>query len=234
FRSTIEKAGLAFEVACEPLDEPVFVDDTMWEKIVLNLLSNAFKFTFDGTIRVSLAIEGDNVVLRVRDTGTGVPAEELPRLFERFHRVQGAKSRTHEGSGIGLALVHDLVRLHGGSVSVESTVGSGSTFTVRLPRGSAHLPPDRLGVERALASTALAPAAFVEEASHWLPGNDGASEPAVGEPRGRVLVVDDNADMREYLRRLLAAEFTVDTANDGLAALAAVKAHRPDVVVSDV
>src|SRR5690606_16198256 len=101
FRSAIEKAGLSLVVDCEPLPEPVYVDRDMWEKIVLNLLSNALKFTFEGEIRVSLGLEGERVVLAVSDTGVGIPSDALPRVFERFHRVSVARCRTHEGSGIG-------------------------------------------------------------------------------------------------------------------------------------
>src|SRR6185295_10268219 len=140
FRSAIEHAGIRFEVACDQIDDPIFLDRDMWEKIVLNLLSNALKFTFDGTIRVALQRHGDGVELGVTDTGTGIPAAELPRIFERFHRVEGARSRTHEGTGIGLALTHELVRLHGGTIDVESGVGEGTRFAVRVPGGSAHLP----------------------------------------------------------------------------------------------
>jgi len=116
-------------VDCPPLPQPVFVDRDMWEKIVLNLLSNAFKFTFEGEIAVSLAAASpDGVELQVRDTGEGIPQDEMPRLFERFHRVQNARGRTHEGSGIGLALVQELVRLHGGTIRVTSAVGRGTTI----------------------------------------------------------------------------------------------------------
>src|SRR6202044_3292225 len=128
FRSATEKAGLRFELDCPKLTEPVFVDRRMWEKIVLNLISNAFKFTFEGKIAVGLVKAGDNIELRVRDTGVGIPAQEIPRLFDRFRRVESTRSRTHEGSGIGLALVLELVKLHSGSVRVESALGKGSTF----------------------------------------------------------------------------------------------------------
>jgi signal transduction histidine kinase len=121
FRSATEKAGLHLELNCPPLPEPVYIDREMWEKVVLNLLSNAFKFTFAGTITVALSQVGSVVELRVSDTGVGIPAEHLPHLFERFHRVENSRSRTHEGSGIGLALVQELVKLHGGSVRAEST-----------------------------------------------------------------------------------------------------------------
>ena len=117
----------------------------MWEKIVFNLLSNAFKFTLEGMIEVSLKEVDGNFELAVSDTGTGIPKDELPRLFERFHRVEGARGRTYEGSGIGLALVQDLARLHGGNVAVESEYGKGSTFRVRVPTGANHLPQQQIG-----------------------------------------------------------------------------------------
>jgi signal transduction histidine kinase/DNA-binding response OmpR family regulator len=243
FRSACERAGLTLDVDCPTLPEPVHVDREMWEKIVLNLVSNAFKFTFEGGIAVSLRNEDGRAVLRVRDTGTGIPAGELPRLFERFHRVKGATGRTHEGSGIGLALVQELVRLHGGEVTVETEAGRGSTFAVALPLGTAHLPATAVAAERTAPdpATALRTDAFVQEALRWLP-EDGvldtaaARDPVPTEATGpRVLVADDNADMRDYLRRLLdAAGYRVVTATDGAAALEAARAELPELVLSDV
>lgn len=256
FRSAIERAGLRFVVDCPPLPEPVYVDHEMWEKIVLNLLSNAVKFTFAGEITVRLRAVDDAVSLEVRDTGIGIPNEEQPRLFERFHRVQGARARSHEGSGIGLALVHDLARLHGGNVSVTSRVGEGTTFTVTIPTGKAHLPEERIGAERTLASTALGAAPYVEEALRWLPETpeipatveDKSAESAKSvealaneadqqdraTSRAHILLADDNADMRDYLTRLLSARWQVETVPDGTAALAAIREHPPDLVLSDV
>ena len=130
FRAATERAGLRLTVDCPPLDRPAFVDPRMWEKVVVNLLANAVKYTFVGGIHVALRPDGDCFVLTVSDTGVGIVAEELPQLFHRFHRVAGATARTREGTGIGLALVHELAALHGGDVSVESEPGIGSTFTV--------------------------------------------------------------------------------------------------------
>ncbi len=167
-------------VDCPPLPEPAYVDRDMWEKIVLNLVSNAFKFTLEGRIAVSLRDDGGSIELRVEDTGTGIPADELPRLFERFHRVEGAQGRTHEGTGIGLALVQELARLHGGRVEVESTFGAGSAFTVTIPTGTR--PPagrsDRRHARRCR-STAMGATPYVEEAFRWLPDPAGT----VGGPR---------------------------------------------------
>jgi signal transduction histidine kinase len=245
FRSACERAGLNLLVDCQPLSFPVHVDRDMWEKIVLNLLSNAFKFTLDGEIEVRLRESGGFAELSVRDTGVGIPANEIPRLFERFHRIEGQRSRTHEGSGIGLALVLELVKLHGGTMEVESAVDCGTTFKVRLPFGSAHLPADRDESRECLVPTSLRADAFVQEVLRWLPdevGTHSMSFDDFGEPHragalrseGRVLLADDNADMREYVRRLLAGRCEVRTVADGKAALAAIREHRPDLVLADV
>src|SRR6266478_2383719 len=247
FRSAVEKAGLTLVVDCPPLPEPVYVDREMWEKIVLNLLSNAFKHTFAGSITIRLRWCGDYAELAIADTGVGIPKTELPRLFERFHRVKGAKSRTHEGTGIGLALVQELVSLHSGAVSIESEEGKGSTFTVTVKTGTAHIPSDRLGVARTLVSTAARATAYVEEALHWLPNAtrdppptglaDIASFPSgatSGARRSRIIWADDNADMRDYVRRLLADRYDVLAVPDGLTALAAAQEQHPDLVLSDV
>ncbi|HEY7171090.1 MAG TPA: ATP-binding protein [Vicinamibacterales bacterium] len=242
FRSAIEHAGIRFEVDCRTIGEPVFVDRDMWEKIVLNLLSNALKFTFNGTIRIELHRRGAGVELTVSDTGTGIPAGELARIFERFHRVEGAKSRTHEGTGIGLALTHELVRLHGGTIAVESEVDEGTRFVVGVPFGSAHLPQDRVVDNPVAASTGYTATPFVDEAARWLPDpilEDGAlpaPPPEAGRRGGRrerVLVADDNADMREYLSQLL-RDWEVTTVSTGLAALDESRANPPHLIVTDV
>jgi anti-anti-sigma factor len=242
FRSAVTRAGLEFTVDCPPLDAPVHVDRDMWEKVVLNLLSNALKFTFSGGIAVRLRQDDGGVRLTVSDTGTGIPADELPRLFERFHRVAAARGRSGEGSGIGLAMVRELVGLHGGSIDVESAPGTGTTFTVTLPLDNAHLPADQLA-EPAPDAPAVSPAAvpFVTEALRWLPEDDAAAgadlsppAPSAASASGRVLVADDNADMRGYLLRLLGPHYDVRAVPDGRQALDAALADPPDLVVSDV
>jgi signal transduction histidine kinase len=233
FRSAIERAGLAFEVDCEPLDEPIHVDHDMWEKIVLNLLSNALKFTFDGRIHVAQRTRGEVVELVVTDSGVGVAADELPRLFERFHRIEGSRARTHEGSGIGLALVHELVRLHGGTIDVRSQLGEGTTFTIAIPRGTAHLPQDRVGAARHVATTTAA-AAYVEEALRWTKSSEPPSQQAAPDTRPRIVVADDNADMRDYIARLLRERWSVEAVSDGLAALEAARKSEPALVLTDV
>ncbi|WP_437490218.1 ATP-binding protein [Sorangium sp. So ce1014] len=249
FRSLVEGAGLSLVVDCPPLPEPVYVDRAQWEKIVSNLVSNAFKFTFEGEIAVSLLPQLAHVELCVRDTGTGIPADELPRIFERFHRVHGARCRSIEGTGLGLALVQELVQVHGGSLRASSEPGRGSAFTVSIPRGRAHLPPERVAAAAGPAPSPASTNLHVIEASQWSPrGCDGAAPagldaharavaapgPGPREGEGRILVADDNADMREYLVHLLAPRWSVEVASDGRAALAAALARPPDLVVSDV
>ena len=246
FRSVIEHAGLALEVDCDAVVAPVYVDREMWENIVLNLTSNAFKFTFDGVIRVALAETDGAVELTVSDTGTGIPDHELPRIFERFHRVQDARSRSYEGSGIGLALVQELVRLHGGTIEARSRLKEGTTFTVRIRAGFAHLPVEHVDRDTvAPLSTGSGATAFVEEARRWLPdvpdaGSERPGADALEAPSAardltvRILVADDNADMRGYLTRLLQARWSVVAVPDGDAALAAVHGEGPALVLTDV
>jgi signal transduction histidine kinase/DNA-binding NarL/FixJ family response regulator len=241
FHSAIEHEGLEYIVNCSAIAEPVFVDRDMWEKIVFNLLSNALKFTLKGSISVELHQNQSHVELRVSDTGCGIPEEELPRIFDRFHRVEGGPSRSHEGTGIGLALTHELVRLHGGTIEAESRVDHGTRFLVRLQMGHAHLPQDHVVLSPLGDSSA--PMSIGARATRWLPDvaldNDGIEDAAARpEPAGarraeRVLVVDDNADMRDYLRQLL-REWDVTTAADGQAALEQARANPPHLIVSDV
>ncbi|MGQ0481873.1 MAG: SpoIIE family protein phosphatase [Pseudonocardia sp.] len=331
FRAATERAGLVLTVECEPLPEPVWVDRDSWEKVVLNLLSNALKFTFAGSVTVTVVAPPDGgALLTVTDTGIGIPESEQGRLFERFHQVAEARGRSAEGSGIGLALADELVALHGGTISVRSRPGVGSTFAVRIPPGCGHLPAEQVARVRsddAPAPTGPAPAGaapagaapagpapagaapagpvpgaapagpvpgaavagansasasaepFVAEALRWLPGAGerptvaptaasvvsgsvvdgsvvgaadavvgaadavvgaadagvaGGSGAAPGPATGRVLVADDNADMREYVQRLLSIRYRVTAVADGEAALAAARADPPDLLVSDV
>jgi PAS domain S-box-containing protein len=244
FHSATEKAGLKLEIECEPLPQRVAVDRDMWEKIVFNLLSNAFKFTFEGSISIRMRAAGNGAELIVHDTGVGIPPHELPRLFERFHRVENQKGRSFEGSGIGLALVQELVKLHGGSLVAESEVGKGSSFKVSVPFASDQRAAYNLDSGPADVPAASRAEAYVEEALSWLPP-DFTTKPAVSQRdvagpdvggktlHGRVLVADDNADMRTYIARLLGAHWDVATAEDGNAAIEAIRKNPPDLLVTD-
>jgi signal transduction histidine kinase/DNA-binding response OmpR family regulator len=206
-------------------------------------VSNAFKFTQQGRIIVSQRSANGAVELTVEDTGNGIPAAELGNVFKRFHRVENARGRTIEGTGIGLALVTEAVKLHGGKVRAESIEGRGSTFTVIIPLGTSHLPPESIRAEDVTPSPTLSPREpFLQEAMQWIGSGTGkvagriadVSGSASGGIRPCVLLADDNADMREYVGRMLSSRYEVVAVNDGLAALAAIRERMPDLVLSDV
>jgi PAS domain S-box-containing protein len=280
FRSAIERANLKLVIDCSPLPDAVYIDREMWEKIVLNLLSNAFKFTFVGEITVRLKwIEANDIdndtevvdadcdteapclepatfkrsaVLEIHDTGIGIPAAELPHLFERFHRVKGAQGRSFEGSGIGLSLVQELVKLHQGTIEVNSVEGEGTCFAIAIPFGTAHLPQDRIRTTPTLVSTASSTNAYVEEALRWLPAEPLSAEAPLLEIEtlavqqeppfalppstsvAKILLADDNVDMRNYVKRLLMQRYEVEAVPNGLAALAAIRQQTPDLVLTDI
>ena len=255
FRSAMERAGLEFEVDCQPISEPVFVDHELWEKIVLNLISNAFKFTFHGKVSVAVRSTDGHVELEVSDTGTGIPEHELPHIFERFHRVASAHGRSYEGTGIGLALVQELAKVHGGAVRVESSETRGSSFIVTIPKGKDHLPQDRIGGPHTMVPSAVRAESYVEEALRWLPGetpnvdrnpaeikpDPGASTisdspGASAKLSGSELIVlaDDNADMREYVGRLLRDQYRVLAVSNGADALKVARESGADLILADV
>jgi PAS domain S-box-containing protein len=250
FASPLERAGLRLRIDCPPLPQPVYVDRDMWEKIVLNLLSNAFKFTFEGEIAVAVrpSPDGRSAEIVVRDTGIGIAQADLPRLFERFHRIEGARSRSIEGSGIGLALVQELVKLHGGRITVESELGKGTAFTISLPFGRDHLPADSIDARPQAIPIAVRAQAYLQEAASWLGHDEAVDSLAASGPhdvgggpiahdgvQDLVLLADDNSDMRRYVERLLtSAGYRVEAVADGEAALNAAHDLKPALVLSDV
>ncbi|MGF1498279.1 MAG: response regulator [Elainellaceae cyanobacterium] len=236
---------------------PIYLDLEKFDKVMYNLLSNAMKFTpAGGTIHLTLAQVGDRCRLEVRDTGIGIQAEQLPHLFERFRQADGSANRGYEGSGLGLALVKELVSLHGGEVGVESVYGEGTRFTVSLPLGRDHLPADRVSdvateVESSRAVVELAdvepdnqpkpPSAFPTvvlpaQAAEEIPG-ESHSAPAAESASGdrRILVVDDNPDLRNYVAAVLQkAGYQVATARNGLDGLQQVQAFAPQLILTDL
>jgi signal transduction histidine kinase len=240
FRAATERAGLRLIIDVAAARGPLYVDRSLWEKVVLNLLSNALKFTFEGEIRIVGADRGQTVDFQFGDTGVGVAADQLDRLFERFHRVEGTRSRTHEGTGIGLSLVQEIVRLHGGEIGVESQLGRGTTFTVTLRKGSAHLPPERLGTPPESPGESRAASTIVQQALRWVQGTgEDAAVPEVPTsgvaPGSRILLADDNRDLRDYVGRLLRQQgWTIECVEDGEVALQRLRSATYDLVLSDV
>ncbi|MDE2263324.1 MAG: response regulator, partial [Gammaproteobacteria bacterium] len=235
FRSAFERAGIRLVIDCAGIPDPAYIDRDMWEKIVLNLLSNALKFTLLGQVSVRTQALEDCFELQVADTGCGIAPEDLPRIFDRFAAIETSQVRTVERTGIGLSLVKERVRLHGGTIEARSGLGVGTTITVRIPRGQAHLPQDRIATEASPRSESAAQP-YLEEALGWLPEDSPATPAAHSqEPsRERILVVDDNADMRRYLLRLLQDRWQVEAASDGAAALERIRQQAPDLVIADI
>lgn len=231
FRSVIEKAGLTLEIDSS-IQSPVYVDRDMWEKIVMNLMSNAFKYTLDGKISVKLSEESGNAILEIADTGIGIPRNEIKHLFERFHRVKNANGRSYEGTGIGLSLVKELVKLHHGTIAVESTEGLGSSFKVILPIGNAHLNDFQIVARTSLAEDIL-PSAYTEEAKLMVKEKSKSIQKSNGN-KPKILVVDDNADMQNYIQKLLENQYDVTVASNGQEALQHMAVSQPNLVISDI
>ncbi len=236
FRSVMEKAGLEFSVQAEKIARPVYVDRQMWEKIVFNLLSNAFKFTLEGKITVRISAEEEFFSMTVEDTGIGIPENELPHMFERFHRIQNAVGRTYEGTGIGLSLIMELVKMHGGAIGVESRVGSGTKFIVTIPYGKSHLPEDLVFEtenvpEADISSAYLQEAGFIMDVSNDRPQ---PSESQKNSREGAVLIVDDNADMRQHLESIVGKVYKTVKAVNGAEALKVMNREKIALVLSDI
>ncbi|WP_338874771.1 ATP-binding protein [Spirosoma sp. SC4-14] len=252
FRSLVESAGMSLYIQCSPVAiGSVYVDREMWEKIILNLLSNAFKYTLAGSITVLLKSLANEVILQIKDTGVGIPSEEMPRLFERFHRVATTRGRTYEGTGIGLSLVKELVLMHGGTITAESQPGVGTTFTVHLPISNVSALPSTPPPSQQVSVRNSQLKAYLTEA-HQLLSDDLPQQPlAQGSPSAtsspelvapskdvskcqKILVVDDNVDMRMYIQRLLEPLYQIKTAPEGRSALELIQSEPPDLVLSDI
>jgi signal transduction histidine kinase len=244
FRSAIEKAGMQLIINKGDVHDAVYVDIDMWERIILNLISNAFKYSKEGTISLNIQQKDKDVYVSVCDTGVGIPEDQLDKIFNRFHRIENTEGRSQEGTGIGLAMVRELVKLHHGTIHVTSKPGKGSTFTVKIPVGKEHLPADKIQDTPAEFPLYKHSAAFVQEALKWMPeerkqisvNEDAhAGNMVAGKiPEYKVLLADDNADMQDYLYRLLSDQFTVITASDGEEAFNKALEGKPDLLLSDI
>lgn len=239
FSGAFRRAGLEFVAECAQTDRPAHLDRDMFERVVLNLLSNALKYTPSGRVTLRLEPGPDGFTVSVADTGIGIRKRDIPRVFQRFEQLpRPGKARSHEGAGIGLAMVKQLTELMGGTVEVESALGRGSTFTIRLPWGEP--PTQHVGgpsitprhVDAFLAETegwdlpyAAAPAAEPKEPEEVVESPSG--------DRPRLLIAEDNSDMRTYLRAALSADYDVEVAPDGTVALKRCLASPPDLVLAD-
>ncbi len=240
FAPLAERESLVLDVRTPGLPVTLYADPAHLEKVLSNLLSNALKFTpAGGAVRVTVEAGPETARVMVRDSGPGIPATEMDRVFDRFHRVDGLASRSEPGTGIGLALAKELVELHGGSLSVESDEGFGSTFILRLPMGRRHLTSEQIvrvdetenpdvGVVAASGLSANAGAELTA------PERVSDGEDAEEDDVTTVLVVEDNPDVRAYLRRHLARTYRVLEAPDGERGLELARTRLPDLIVSDV
>ncbi|HEY3404019.1 MAG TPA: ATP-binding protein [Ohtaekwangia sp.] len=239
FQSAIETAGLKYVVKTEAIDAPVYLNREMWEKIVFNLLSNAFKFTHAGKVEVIIREKKKNVELRIKDTGIGIEAKNMDRIFDRFVRFEGTRARTYEGTGIGLALIRELVTAHGGTIKVKSREGEGSEFTVSIPKGKKHLPAKQIFETREQLPADRISHLFMEEASGWMPDDPKATKRMtkkyVQYEGIRILVADDNADMREYLTHVLSQDYQVMAVEHGQKVIDFLKeGGQADLILADV
>ncbi|MEX0599669.1 MAG: hybrid sensor histidine kinase/response regulator, partial [Rhodothermales bacterium] len=241
FRSRAEREGIALSFSSESDAIPGAFDPDKLEKVVANLLSNAFKFTpSGGKIRVRIEADADDVAsITVKDTGRGIPKEELPHVFERFYQVDDSAVRNQEGTGIGLALAKELLELHEGSIDVESEVGFGTAFTIRLPIvAESETIPEETSPETAsdeslelyhmadeVSRSAVQECADTEESS----AADAAPSDAPV-----ILIVEDNPDMRAYIKSHLEAQYRTIEARNGLEGLELARAHAPGLVLADV
>jgi DNA-binding response OmpR family regulator len=245
FRAIFEQGGVELAVECDALPPMRSVSSDTWEKIVLNLLSNAFKFTRQGRIEVALRGRETQIELSVRDTGAGIPVAEIPHLFHPFHRYKEPLARNQDGVGLGLARVGELVRLCRGTIRVDSEYGRGSTFVVSVPADPADLEAAGVPTPRAALATTLKISSYVEEARSWLTNRTENSPRSSQYPPGpepnplplqalpsRILVVVENADVRDYLLRLLSGRYAVEAAANGEAAFSAMGERRPDLIIA--
>ncbi|MEO1521168.1 MAG: response regulator [Cyanobacteria bacterium J06633_2] len=263
FRPYCEKRHIRLETHFQPCPT-VYLDVEKFDKVLYNLLSNAVKFTPEyGHIRVSVRPDGDRCMLQIQDTGIGIRDDQIPYLFERFRQADGSTNRSYEGSGLGLALVKELVDMHGGDVSVDSIYGEGTTFTITLQQDAHHLPleqvsdvPAEIDGDR---STVELADIYTDEEEHdkdqrlddslthqAVNSHEHSSTPTANiqllSPRIddddeslHILVVDDNPDLRRYVKRVLEQTgYHVSTARNGEEGIHLAQQCQPNLVLTDL
>ncbi|MCX5962449.1 MAG: response regulator [Cyanobacteria bacterium] len=239
FGAYCEKKGIQLLSLLQPCD-PVYLDLEKFDKVVYNLLSNAMKFTpSGGTITVSLEPSGDSVLLSVKDTGIGIREDQISVLFERFRQAEGSVNRRYEGTGLGLALVKELVEIHGGQIQVSSEYGVGSVFVVTLPVGSGHLDASQIEDEHSELQMARAMVEFadLDIELQSLDQEEGFEEVLAADeaPAKRILVVEDTTDLRNYVAGILRSQgYRVLTARNGEEGFQMAELHRPHLILTDL
>ena len=254
FQAYCDRKHLTLTTQIQPCPS-IYLDLEKFDKVLYNILSNAVKFTpTGGSIRITLKTFEQRCYVAIEDTGIGIREEQLTHIFERFQQADGSTSRTHEGTGLGLALVKELVELHGGQVRVSSTYGTGTLFTIELPVGSEHLPADRVSntirtLEQKRAAVELAdlhdqvampadrvPLPGIEQAAtRATPSHNIVQKTPLSQKETTVLVVDDNPDLRSYVAGILERQgYRIETADNGATGLDIATQIRPQLIVTDL
>ena len=243
-----ENKDISLNFSSELTEIKAYYEPDKMEKVFFNLLSNALKFTpGGGTISMvinkrdaSEAYQAGAIEIRVRDTGKGIPPSDLPYIFDRFHQVSGSNSRDHEGTGIGLALVRELILLHKGDITVESEIDKGTEFMIVIPLGNTHLSEDQINSTdkqevfagaTVMSELAAEGIAFDHETPVQQPTDNGQNHSL---SQSLVLVVDDNEDILEYVAAILSSKYLIEVASDGVDGLEKAKLLKPDLILSDL
>ena len=238
FASWAERKNISLKIYSTVKQLNVCFDRDMMEKILNNLLSNAIKFTNDGG-KVEVTIEKcdhtTSAQITLKDNGMGIPEEKLRNIFDRFYQVDASNTREHEGTGIGLALVKELVELHGGKIYVESRIGHGSTFTITFPLGMDHLQPEQIMASvtesRRVHSSSVEEFDYIHDIGPET-NEEGTHSDAKKKPL--ILIVEDHSDFRLFIRDILAEDYRILEAKNGQKGWEKAFDHIPDLIISDV
>ncbi|HZY79463.1 MAG TPA: ATP-binding protein [Cyclobacteriaceae bacterium] len=235
FRPVIESAGLSFSIQCDRIAEQIYVDREIFEIVLFNLLSNAYKFTFEGGITITVSNTRKHVKVSVIDTGCGISPADQRRIFQRFATFEARDARAINGMGVGLPLVKDLVEIHGGVISVDSTPGKGSKFVVSFPKDVSHIPPERIGVS-APGSRAPLIKRTITETSSW-PARGSRYTEDIDDRRlaPTVVIAESDKEMRDYIKRALSSKYKTVEADSGQQVLDLIESgFSPDLILADV
>ena len=236
FASYAERKRITLKFNSADDELVVYIDKDKIEKIMTNVLSNAFKFTPEGgRIEVTLVKDDKFINTIISDTGIGIPKEKIAKIFNRFYQVDGSHTREQEGTGIGLALTKELVELHKGKISVESEESKGSIFTISIPLGKVHLKPVEITDEEEVdfyeyKKEILIPDLVQEKGEQQKIDIEFLANDSLP----LLLIVEDNSDVRKYIKDNLSNEFRTIEAVDGDDGWNKSIEHLPDLIVSDV